>query len=136
MYRKKGFLRIFAKFTEKHLCQSLFLNKVAVLRPAILLKKRLWYRCFPENFAKFLRTPFFIEYLRWHKRIISQTKNKFTNKELFSPTVNLLSKFFHQGNRSHVFYKKNFLKNFAGVFLNKVAGSELRIWRHFSEYLL
>ena len=22
------------------------------------LKKRLWHRCFPENFAKFLRTPF------------------------------------------------------------------------------
>ena len=26
------------------------------LRPATLLKKRLWYRCFPVNFAKFLRT--------------------------------------------------------------------------------
>ena len=24
-----------------------------------LLKKRLWHRCFPVNFAKFLRTPFF-----------------------------------------------------------------------------
>ena len=30
------------------------------LKPATLLKKRLWYRCFPMNFAKFLRT----EYLR------------------------------------------------------------------------
>ena len=29
-----------------------------VLRPATLLKKRLWERCFPVNFAKFLRTPF------------------------------------------------------------------------------
>ena len=27
-------------------------------RPATLLKKRLWHRCFPMNFAKFLRTPF------------------------------------------------------------------------------
>ena len=26
--------------------------------PATLLKKRLWHRCFPVNFAKFLRTPF------------------------------------------------------------------------------
>ena len=25
---------------------------------ATLLKKSLWYRCFPVNFAKFLRTPF------------------------------------------------------------------------------
>ena len=28
------------------------------LRPATLLKKRLWHRCFPVNFAKFSRTPF------------------------------------------------------------------------------
>ena len=27
-------------------------------RPATLLKKRLWHRCFPVNSAKFLRTPF------------------------------------------------------------------------------
>ena len=55
---KKGVLRNFTKFTGKHLCQSLFFNKVAGLRPATLLKKRLWHRCFPVNFAKFLRTPF------------------------------------------------------------------------------
>ena len=30
-----------------------------------LLKKRLWHRCFPVNFAKSLRTPFFTEHLRW-----------------------------------------------------------------------
>ena len=53
-----GVLKNFTKFTGKHLCQSLFLNKVAGLRPATLLKKRLWHRCFPVNFAKFLRTPF------------------------------------------------------------------------------
>ena len=38
-YEKKGVLRNFAKFTGKRLCQSIFLNKVAGLRPAILLKK-------------------------------------------------------------------------------------------------
>ena len=27
--------------------------------------KRLWHKCFPVNFAKFLRTPFFTEHLRW-----------------------------------------------------------------------
>ena len=31
----------FAKFTGKHLCQNLFFNKAADLRPATLLKKRL-----------------------------------------------------------------------------------------------
>ena len=30
----------------------------ARLRPATLLKKRLWYRCFPVNFVKLLRKPF------------------------------------------------------------------------------
>ena len=33
--------------------------------PASLLKKRLWNKCFPVNFPKFFRTPFFTEYLRW-----------------------------------------------------------------------
>ena len=42
--------------TGKHLCQSLFFNKVAGLRRATLLKKRLWHRCFPVNSVKFLRT--------------------------------------------------------------------------------
>ena len=37
---RKGFVRNFAKVTGKHLCQ------------------KLRYRCFPVNFAKFLRTPF------------------------------------------------------------------------------
>ena len=54
---KKGILQKFAKFTGKHLCQSLLYNKVAGLRPATLLRKRLWHRCFPVNFAKFLTTP-------------------------------------------------------------------------------
>ena len=55
---KKDVLRNFPKFTGKYLFQSLFFNKVAGLRPATLLKKRLWHRCFPVNFMKFLRTPF------------------------------------------------------------------------------
>ena len=35
------------------------------LRPATLLKKKLWYRCFSVNFVKFLRTPFLPENLWW-----------------------------------------------------------------------
>ena len=68
----KGVLRNFSKFRGKHLSQILFLNKVAGLlfnkvaglRPATLLKNRLWHRCFPVDFAKFLRTPFVTEHLR------------------------------------------------------------------------
>ena len=57
---KNGVLNNFTKSTGKHLCQSLFFNKVAGLRSqvATLLKKRLWHRCFPANFAKFFRTLF------------------------------------------------------------------------------
>ena len=55
---KKGVLKHFAKFTGKHLCQRLFFNKVAGFRPATLLKKSLWHRCFPVNFVKFPRTRF------------------------------------------------------------------------------
>ena len=58
----KGVLRIFTKFTGKHLCQSLFLNKVTGLRATTLLKKRLWHRC---DFTKFPRTPFLTEHLWW-----------------------------------------------------------------------
>ena len=56
---KKGALRNFTKFT------GLFFSKVAGLRPATLLKKRSWHRCFPVNFVKFLRTSFLKEHLRW-----------------------------------------------------------------------
>ena len=40
---RKCVLRNFAKFAGP--------------MPATLLKRRLWHRCFPVNFAKFLRTP-------------------------------------------------------------------------------
>ena len=65
VFFKNGILRNFTKFTGKHLCQSLFFNNVAGPRPVTLLKKRLWHRCFPVNFVKFLRTPFYIKHIWW-----------------------------------------------------------------------
>ena len=38
MFCKKGVLKNFTKFTEKHQCQSLFFKKVAGLRP-----EHLWW---------------------------------------------------------------------------------------------
>ena len=55
---RNGDLRNFAKFTGKHLCHSLLLNKVTGLSLETFLKKRLWHSCFPVSFAKFLRRPF------------------------------------------------------------------------------
>ena len=55
---KKVFLEI-SKNSEENICARVsFFNKVGDLKPAILFKKRLWHRCFPMNFVKFLRTPF------------------------------------------------------------------------------
>ena len=55
---KKSALVNFTKFTGKHLCQSLFFKKLAGLRAATSLKKKLRHKCFPVNLAKFLRTPY------------------------------------------------------------------------------
>ena len=55
--RKKGVLKNFAKFIF-----------------ATLLKKRLWHRCFPVNFAKILKTPFLTEHL-WTTVSVCQTTN-------------------------------------------------------------
>ena len=65
LFSKKNVLRNFAKFTAKHLRQGLIFKKVAGLRIATLSKKRHWHMCFPVNFAKFLRTSFLTEHLRW-----------------------------------------------------------------------
>ena len=42
-----------------------------MMGPATLLKKRLWHRCFPVNFAKFLRTLFFYRPLRVAASVMS-----------------------------------------------------------------
>ena len=48
---KKSVLRNFAKFTGKHLCQSLFFNKIAGLRPATLREKETYVsdNCLSQN---------------------------------------------------------------------------------------
>ena len=62
---KKVFLEILQNSKENNCARNSFFNKVAGLRRATLLKKSLWHWCFPVNFAKFLRTSFFKEHLRW-----------------------------------------------------------------------
>ena len=57
VFYKKDVFKNFAKFTCKHLCQSIFLNKVKGLRPATLLKK------FCE-FSKIFKNTYFTEHRR------------------------------------------------------------------------
>ena len=58
---RKGVRRDFAKYTEKHLCQSLFLNKVSALKPATLLKTLV--QIFSWEFCEISKNAFFTEHL-------------------------------------------------------------------------
>ena len=55
---KKGVLENFAKLTGKHLCQSLFFNKVVGLRPPTLFKKIL-AQVFSCEFYEISKNTFF-----------------------------------------------------------------------------
>ena len=57
VFCKKGVLKNFTKFTGKHLCQSLFYDKVAVLRPQALAQVFLY------EFFKISISTFFTEHL-------------------------------------------------------------------------
>ena len=59
---KKVFLEILQNSQENTCVRVSFLIKLQAW-PATLLKKKLWHKCFPVNYVKFLRTPFFIEHL-------------------------------------------------------------------------
>ena len=55
---KKVFLEMSQNSWENNCARASF-NKAAGFRPASLLKKIFWHRCFLVKFAIFLRTPFY-----------------------------------------------------------------------------
>ena len=59
---KQVFLEISQNSQENICTRASFLIKLQVCN---FIRKRLWHRCFPVNFVRFLRTPFFIEHLWW-----------------------------------------------------------------------
>ena len=64
VFCKKMFLQNL-QISQENICTRVpFFIKLQAW-PATLLKKDLWHRCFAVKFAKFLRTPFFTEHLRW-----------------------------------------------------------------------
>ena len=65
MFCKNGVLKNFAKFTEKHLCYSLFINKIAGLRPATLLKRETLAEVFSCEFCEIFKNNIFMEQLWW-----------------------------------------------------------------------
>ena len=68
-FREKDVLRNFTKFTWKDLCQSLFFNKVACLRPAALLKTRLIDFCswkmYYSQFVSSRYSNYWVDEKRW-----------------------------------------------------------------------
>ena len=58
VFCKKRALGNFAKFTGKHLCQDLFFDKIAGLRPSTLLKKKL-AQVFSCEFCEIFKNTFF-----------------------------------------------------------------------------
>ena len=59
---KKGALKNFTKFTGKHLCQGLFFNKFAGLRPETYKKETL-AQVFSCEFCGISKSTFFTEHL-------------------------------------------------------------------------
>ena len=86
---KKMFLEISQNSQENTSAKVSFLTKLQALglRRATLLKKRLWHRCFPVNFAKFLRTPFLKPAVAASAEAYSEPCQTF-KMELFAKIVN------------------------------------------------
>ena len=95
MFFEKGALRNFAKFTEKTRASESVFNKIAGLWPATLVKKRLSYRFFAVNFAKFLRTLFLQNILvlsvlvfLYHTRVVIKNPVKHQKMACLAKIVN------------------------------------------------
>ena len=63
VFCKKGFLKNFAKFTEKELCQSLHSKKVSGLSLQIYCKKKTLTPVLSCEIGKIFRSSCFIEHL-------------------------------------------------------------------------
>ena len=59
------FLEISQSLQENTCARASYLIKLQASACNFIKKKNLWYRCFPVNYAKFLRTPFLTEHLWW-----------------------------------------------------------------------
>ena len=99
VFCKKVFLKILQNSQENPCVRVSFLIKLQAPL-ATLLKKRLWHRCFPVNFAKFLRTLFFAEHLRWLflslSTLPSKTTMRYLKKSCKKTSVSVLMRLYDQ----------------------------------------
>ena len=97
VFCKKGVLENFAKFTGKHLCQGLFFNKVAGLRPTTLLKRDSRTGVFV--FLWILRNLWehFFEHVRWlflyvFEKVTSKSSFKYIERDQSGDLIMKLSR--------------------------------------------
>ena len=64
LFYKKGVLRNFARFTEKHLCQSLFLLKFIRPQACNFIKKETLTQVFSCEFCEIFKNSLFTEHLQ------------------------------------------------------------------------
>ena len=108
LYEKKTFLEVLQNLQE---------NTCATpgLRPATLLEKRLWHKCFSVNFAKFLGTPLLqnisgrlLLFFLYSQDSVCSTSlgiSRFSDKIFSFFTWLLFSYCFLLGNRSLIFFR-------------------------------
>ena len=89
MFHEKGARAKSEKLTGKHLCQSLFFNKVAALWPLAcnFIKKETQAQMFSCKFCKICKNTFFLEHLWWRLLYIPKIYN--LNTSIYQ--VNLMS---------------------------------------------
>ena len=78
---------------------------------ATLLKKRLWHRCFPVNFLKFLRTPFLQNTSEW--LLLKKIQiNKYRSTEVWIPKFSKSKTTVFLGATNNLMILNWFLKDF------------------------
>ena len=129
---KKLFLEI-SQNSQKNTCARVsFLIKLQA-RPVTLLKKRLWHRCFPVNFMKFLRAPFsqntswrlLLVYDNTEHAILYRFRATFTSEKFLFSSVKRAS--LHYSELSKLQFCLNFSKQTQFAFKTLQTGNWLEI---------
>ena len=132
VFCKKGVLKNFAKFTGKHLHQNLFFSKVADLRSATLLKKRVC-EVFPCEFYEIFKNIFFYRTLPLTiselRQIIFEKKRCWLEKKISNWVESVCHVF---SVSCHEFISTNlFAVSTSGLFFQYILVFLKELWRSF-----
>ena len=85
-----------SQISQKNTCVEVFILWSCESKTYKFIKKRLQHRCFPVNFAKFLRTHILKKTCFCRKHISYNTSHKFWNQSLSSSIINVVPKYLRQ----------------------------------------